>query len=293
MKTGKTAVALLAAALALAPFGATGAMEWPLLDATVLRNFGFNDRGRPGLGVVLAGRGDALAAAAGEVLFRFDPGAGGAARFPSPLGAWIAVDHGNGLVSVYARLGGLAAEGGASVAAGDAIGVAGVSGASGAEGGLFTLYDRRERRWVNPAMIAAPFPDALAPRIYRVRLRGEDGSTVDVVPGQSVAQGRHAVLVEVSDDLSGGRGTGLAPHRVVVSVNGAEEGRLALETIVARDGVALANRETPIPVGRVHGAFPAFEAAEAWLNRGQAIIEVVAWDVAGNSAVFVANVAVE
>ena len=289
----KPLAVLLAAALALAIGGALNAMEWPLPDAAVARNFGHSGGGRPSLGVELAGGGHALAAADGEVIFRSSGGAAGASRFPSPLGEWVAVDHGNGLVSIYARLGEIPPGASGRVGQGDPIAPAGSSGWSGMEGCLFMVYDRRERRWVNPAMIAAPMADGVAPQIHGVSLRGEDGSLAGVAPGLSVPQGRFGIVVHATDALSYGRGAGLAPHRIIASVNGAEVGRLALETISARDGAMLSSREEPVPAGRVYAHFPALEAAEAFLSRGQAMLEVIAQDIAGNSSSFVANISVE
>lgn len=315
---------VLAAAMALAA-AALPAMEWPLPGAAVARNFGFNDGGRPGLGVALSGSGYALASGPGEIVFSSaggSSGPGGAARFPSPLGVWAAVDHGNGLVSIYARLGSLGSGGaeegpggegsgaedqglgqGArrgvfeapfAVAQGDPIGAAGSSGWSGGGAGCyFMVYDRRERRWVNPAMVASPLPDAVAPQIHWAQLRAEDGSAAPVAPWQSVAQGRHGVVVSATDALSGGLGSGLAPHRIIVLANGAEIGRLSLETISARDGAMMVSRSGQAPARGVFAPFPAFEAGEAWLNRGQAIIEVIAQDIAGNYARIVAQITVE
>jgi hypothetical protein len=77
-------------------------MDWPSRDAVMIRNFGFNDRGRPVLGVVFEGEGQVLAANEGELIFSRTWG-DTASRLPSPLGAWSAVDHGDGMVSVYSR----------------------------------------------------------------------------------------------------------------------------------------------------------------------------------------------
>jgi len=283
----------LAAFLALSLCASAAAMEWPLPGATVVRNFGFNDRGSPTLGVVFAGGGEVLAAGSGEVIFRYGSGSGAASRFPSPLGAWTAVDHGNGLVSIYARHGDDGSPPGFRVEQGSPIAPAGVSGWSDQEGCYFMLYDRRERRWVNPSMIVAPFPDAVSPQIHGIQLLGENGELVPLVPWQTVAQGRYGIVVNATDALSGNMGNGLAPHRIISSVNGTEVGRLSLETIGAREGVMLVNRGAQVPARRVYAPFPAFEAGEVWLTRGQAIVEVIVEDIAGNSGRVVAQIIVE
>ncbi|MCL2193478.1 MAG: M23 family metallopeptidase [Treponema sp.] len=275
---------------------ALSAMEWPLLDATVVRNFGFNDRGRPTVGVVLAGYGEVLAAGSGEVIFSFSGANSAASRFPSPLGAWTALDHGNGLVSIYARYYDHYDAIGSDrlrVEQGTPIAIAGASGWSEQDGCYFMLFDRRERRWVNPAMIITPFPDTIVPQIHGIQLMNEDGVLVGISPGQSVTQGMYGIVVNATDALSGNRGNFLAPHRIISSVNGTEVGRFSLETISARDGVMLINRGLQVPARRVYAPFPAFEAGEAWLNRGQAILEIIVQDIAGNSSNIVAHIFVE
>jgi len=268
------------------------AMEWPLQDATVVRNFGFNERGRPTVGVVLAGDGEVLASGSGEVIFSFS-GSNTASRFPSTLGAWMAVDLGNGLISIYARYYDADGPAPSRVDLGAPIATAGASGWSTQEGCYFMLFDRRERRWVNPAMIVTPFQDTLVPQIHGIQLLAEDGTLVNIVPGQSVIQGMYGIIVNASDALSGNRGNSLAPHRIISSVNGTEVGRLSLETISVRDGVMLINRSAQVPARRVYAPFPAFEAGEVWLNRGQAILEIIVQDIAGNSSRTVAHIFVE
>jgi len=284
---------LFFASLTLVLCGTLPAMEWPLPDAVVVRNFGFNYQGTPTTGLVFAGDGDVLAVGDGEVIFHFSPGSGSASRFPSPLGAWMAVDHGNGLMSIYARYEDAGAPVSLRVAQGSPVARAGVSGWSQQEGCYFMLYDRRERRWVNPSMILAPFPDTINPQIHGIQLLGENGNLVGVFPGQSIVQGRYGIVVNATDALSANRGSFLAPHRIISSVNGTEVGRLSLETISARDGLMLVNRGEQVPSRQVYASFPAFEAAEAWFNRGQAILEIIVQDIAGNSSTVVAHILVE
>jgi len=287
------------ALLGAAAFAGVQAMEWPLPGATVAGNFGLNDRGRPLLGAVLSGEGEVLAAADGEVVFAFrdgDPRMSRASGFPSALGSWTAVDHGSGLVGVYARHGGHLASGSPRVWQGEPLALAGSPGV------FFMILDREERRWVNPAMLAAPLPDAVPPQILGIWLADGLLGARQVFPpwaaaqeaaqgAPPIAQGRHSVVVAVTDALSAGMGTLLAPHLIVVSVNGAEAGRLTLDAAGARDGALTVSRGSPTPAREVY-RFHGFEAADAWFSRGQAVIEVVAEDLAGNRTVAVAFVPV-
>ena len=258
------------------------AMDWPLPDADMVRNFGFNDRGRPALGTVFEGEGPICAAEEGEVIFT-SSGRGPASRLPSPLGAWTAIDHGDGLVSVYGRYND---ESGprqfSRVGRGVPIATAGRSGWSRRDGFYFMLYDRKERRWVNASMVITPFPDTAPPQILGIQLRNSDGRLFEGAQLRSVNQGRYTIMVNTVDNREA-RGVPLAPHRIVCSVNGEEAGSLSFETISVRDGVLVINRSGLIPALRVYAGFPGFEAGEVNLSRGQAILEIIVQDIAGNS----------
>ena len=78
------------------------AMSWPSESAALIRNFGANAEGSLVLGMVFAGQTEILAAEAGEVIFSRSKN-DTASRLPSPFGAWTAVDHGDGLITIYSR----------------------------------------------------------------------------------------------------------------------------------------------------------------------------------------------
>ena len=256
------------------------AMDWPSRDAVLIRNFGWNDRGRPVLGMIFDGDGEVLAAETGEVIF--SRGANDtASRLPSPLGTWTALDHGDGLISIYSRYGDeniLSAQ----VEKQSPIAVTGISGWSGRKGFYFILYDRRERRWINPAMIITPVQNTRPPQILAVDLRNAQGLPVTTAQLRNLSQGRYTVCVATTN-AARVRENLLAPYRIVCSINGAEAASLNFEAISARDGVLMVYRNGLVPVKQVYANFPAFEAAEVFLNRGQASLEIIVQDIAGNS----------
>ena len=258
------------------------ALEWPLPNAVMVRNFGFNERGRPSLGTVFQGEGDIHAAGDGEVIFS-STGKEIASRLPSPLGAWTAVDHDDGLISVYARYRNETGNRSMSrVGRGVSIAEAGSSGWSRKNGFYFVLYDRKERRWVNASMVITPFPDTAPPQIVGIQLRRTDGRLLEGGQLRNLSQGRYTIMVNTVDTLEP-KGLPLAPHRIVCSVNGEEAGALSFETICARNGMLMVSRNALIPAERVYASYPAFEAGEVQLSRGQAILEVIVQDIAGNS----------
>ncbi|MCL2044057.1 MAG: peptidoglycan DD-metalloendopeptidase family protein [Treponema sp.] len=260
-------------------------MEWPLPEAELIRNFGYNDRGRPVLGFVFEGDGQVLAADTGELIFsRSEKNT--ASRLPSALGAWSAIDHGDGLVSIYGRYKDEdTVQPRQRVNTGMPVATAGRSGWSGRDGLYFMLYDRRERRWVNASMVINPLPDTQPPQIFGVQLRNTGNMTedrvIEVNQLRNIGQGRYAVSVNTIDTQFESRGLPLAPHRIVCSINGEEVGVLSFETISTWDGRLMVNRNGLFPAQRVY-ANP-FEIAEVQFNRGQAQLEIIVYDIAGNS----------
>jgi hypothetical protein len=256
-------------------------MDWPSPSAQVIRNFGWNDRGLPRLGSSFAASGTLRAAETGELLFARRE-TDSASRLPAPLGTWIALDHGEGLISIYSRFD----DRGVTqipdqVRKNTSLGNAGISGWANQEGFYFALFDRKERRWVNPSMIITPFEDTTAPLIQSVALKNAEGQIIDPALNRNIRQGRYTVSVYATDTQN--QATILAPHRIVCSVNGTEIGALNFETYSARDGVLLVYRNGLVPVKQIYAPYPAFEAGEVWLNRGQATLEIIAQDIAGNS----------
>jgi hypothetical protein len=262
------------------------AMSWPSETAALVRNFGANDRGKPVLGMVFTGGDAVLAAEKGEVIFSRgvnDNGSKGndVSRLPSPFGAWIAVDHGDGLISIYSRCQDIASL--TYVEKNEQVASSGISGWSSQSGFYFLVYDRRERRWVNPAMIVTPQTETRPPQILSVELRNSQGNTVQ---SRELSQGQYTILVNATT-AAATRGSIFAPQRIACSVNGAEVGFLNFEAISARDGVLMAFRNGLVPAKQIYDNFPFFEAANVFLSRGQANLEVIVQDVAGNSRSYV------
>ena len=252
------------------------AMNWTCEGAALIRNFGSNNRGRPALGMVFGGYTEVLAVENGEVIFSrgMDDTA---SRLPSPLGAWTAVDHGDGLISIYCRY---ADENRTftQVEKSQPIASMGISGWSAQNGFYFVVYDRRDRRWINPALIITPLREVGPPQILSVELRNAEGLPVQ---SRNLSQGRYTILVNAT--TSAVRETFLAPQRIVCSVNGAEAGSLNFEAISSRDGVLMVYRNGLVPARQIYANFPSFETADVFLNRGQANLEVIVQDIAGNS----------
>ena len=260
----------------------TFAMDWPVESGQVINNFGMNAQGLPNLGISYAGSSGVYASADGELLFQRREG-DIASRLPSPLGSWIAIDHGDGIISIYSRFNdSLYPNLPVNIERGHILGETGISGWSSRAGLYFQLFDRRERRWINPSMIITG-TDARAPLIHSVFLRDSYGNLYNPSSALTISQGRYVVIVNANDTVLTANDIPLAPYRITCILNGTEAGVLLFETYSARDGQLMVNRNGLVPVRQVFSPIPAFEAAELWFSSGQTTLEIIVQDIAGNT----------
>jgi hypothetical protein len=235
--------------------------------------------GKPVLGMVFSGGTDILAAETGKVIFSRQKG-DTVSRLPSPLGSWTAIDHEDGLISIYSRYGEEKHQS-MQIERQSTIASTGTSGWSSQNGFYFILYDKRERRWINPEMIITPVRVSRPPQIISVNLRNAQGVLVNSAQFGNLSQGRYKITVATTGLNM--RENLLAPYRIHCSINGAEVGHLNFEAISARDGTLMVYRNGLIPARQIYGHYPAFETAEVYLNSGQATLEIIVQDIAGNS----------
>ena len=278
------AMIVISVVLAGSLSGTLDAMSWPSEDAVLLGNFGYNDNGRPVLGMIFGGGTEILAAEKGEVIFAFDNN-NNASRLPSPLGAWVAIDHGDGLISIYSRFTDKISGGTiplTNVGKSQPIAAPGISGWSQRDGFYFLIFDRRERHWINPAMIVTPVLNMRPPQILSASIIDNQGIQAQF---NNLSQGRYTINVNAVSPagVPAAPGNNLAPQRIICMINGAEAGSLNFEAFSARDGVLMVYRNGLVPAKQVYGAFPAFEAAEVSFSRGQYNMEIIVQDIAGNS----------
>ncbi|MDR1095146.1 MAG: M23 family metallopeptidase, partial [Spirochaetaceae bacterium] len=257
------------------------AIDWPIPDIVPERNFAQNDGGAPLLGMSFVSEGPIYAAEQGETVFARSTGER-VSGLPSPLGSWIAVDLGDGLVNIYARYAESAEYLSAHIEKQQIIAQSGKSGANDKNGFYFSFFDRKEHRWINPAtVILNPFPDTRPPAIGAVRLQNSDGGMVNIAQTRTIKQGRYAIFVETSDTYDGGAQP-LAPNSIASFVNGTEAGILVFENFSARNGLLMVYRNTLLSANRIYAVPNAYEAGEFWFPRGIAILELIVGDRAGN-----------
>jgi hypothetical protein len=274
-------------------------MEWPAPEEGMRVNFGANEGGYPSLGAVFESEGAVAAADDGELVLDWTDGTK-ASRLPSPLGEWAAFDHGGGLVGVYGRLGGERPRVSEKVKRGEAIAAAGVSGWTARRGFYFSVFDRKERRRINPTALTANRRADAPPEIRSVRLR-RGGQTIALTGRNAVRRGNYGVLVDAAVSPPAALGTArrspavsFAPARIVLLLNGLEVDALDFDSLSASGGVLLSRRKEPVPAAKVYSAFPGFEAGEIFFPGGQqATLEVIVSDFEGNSRSAVYRILVE
>jgi len=258
-------------------------MEWPIQDGNPVSNFGWNDSGQAALGNIFEGNGEITAIDNGELIF-FQFGYNSASRLPAPLGSWIALDHTEGgLISIYSRISNEKISIPNFIEKDMVLGMAGRSGWSNRQGVYFSLFDRKERRWVNPAMIVSPLQDTRAPIIHSVMLQNAERRSFDLAQVRNISQGRYSISAVVTDTRLSPNENPLAPYRITCVMNGIEVGTLNFETYSSRDGVLMVHRNGLVPVKQVYAPIPGFEIGEILLTRGQVILDIIAYDIAGNS----------
>ena len=257
-------------------------MEWPVTGGTISKNFGYNDEGTPILGVNFRAESAVNAAEQGELLF-YSEGNDNASGLPPVLGAWLALDHSGGIIGIYSRMERDNPEIPDLVEKSAPLGMSGVSGWSEEKGVYFSLFDRKERRWINPAMIITPLPESRQTMTLSVKLRNNEGRLLDLAQARTVSQGRYTILVEAAQVFQGQNRNPLSPFRIICSVNGTEIGRLNFETYSARDGVLMVYKNGLFPVKQIFSPYPAFELGDTGFTRGQVTMEVIAQDAEGNS----------
>ncbi|MDR1149604.1 MAG: hypothetical protein LBK66_13330 [Spirochaetaceae bacterium] len=257
------------------------AIDWPSETAVVTSNFGESDMGRPMLGDTFRAEGPLTAIENGEIIFRrrvVSP----ASRFVSTLGDMAVVDHLDGLISIYSRAElpqtAMRKTSDTGVGAASVIAEAGVSGWSKTKGFYLSIFDRKDRRWVNPALVIPPRPDTRPPLIRSVKLKNRDNQMIDLAASRLIRQGSYTIVVH-AEDSTDTAGTLLMPMRIICSVNGVEAGVLAFETFSARDGVLMMFRNGLVPVSQVYAYAPAVEVGEVFFNRGQVTLEIIVQDI--------------
>jgi len=268
------------------------AMDWPNTEEKLRSDFGHNDSGRPNVGLIFVAQGAVKSIDAGELVFVRES-SDSMTALPTPLGSWVAIDHSDGLRSLYGRLEAFDKMSTKTlVEKGTVLGSVGRTGYSSENGFYFSLYDSQEQRWLNPSMVASPRPDKKAPQIRSTILVNSDKTPFNLSQIRTIRQGSYRILVDVVDTEDQGLSPS-APQRILCMINGEERGALHLETIAVKEGKLVVNQLVPTPAASAYAQAPAFDLGEARLTRGRSLIEIIARDASGNERISTYNLNVE
>ncbi|MDR0403141.1 MAG: hypothetical protein LBH35_06080 [Treponema sp.] len=258
------------------------AMDWPLENGILVSNFGLNERGTVLQENTFRASGPVYPSSAGELVF-YQDSSNSASRFPSPLGSWTALDHGDNIVGIYSRFEDEKRDSITTIVERETmIGRTGKSGWTDEEGFSFAFFDRKERRWINPSIIIPPLDDDRPPVIRQVELRGVSGVSVNPAQTRTIAQGAYSVYVDAYDTISAS-GETLAPNRIICTVNGSGVEELKFEFTAVKNGKRMVYRNGLTPAGQVYHSWPGYEAGNVRFSRGQVTLVIEVWDIAENS----------
>ncbi|MDR2660078.1 MAG: hypothetical protein LBC27_08875 [Spirochaetaceae bacterium] len=259
------------------------AVDWPLEGAVMTSNFGKSDMGHPMLGDSFRAEGVINTIENGELIFRRGVKSS-SSRFTSPLGFMTALDHGDGLISIYSRAEALQSPPQKQFIVSTPVAAAGTSGWTKTKGFYLSIFDRKDRRWVNPSLVIPVRPDTRPPAIRSVRLKSRDNQMIDLAASRTIRQGAYTIIVHTEDTVLNDSDPPLMPMRIICSVNGVEASVLAFETFSARDGVLMLFRNGLVPASQIYAYAPAVEAGEVFFNRGQVTLEIIVQDIAALSS---------
>jgi len=267
------------------------AMDWPSRNGVLISNFGSNDRGTAVQFSTFRADGPIYPAEVGELVF-YQDASNSASRFPSPLGSWMSLDHGDNLIGIYSRFKNSDSPSITIAEKNTIIAASGRSGWSSEDGFSFAFFDRKERRWINPSILITPLEDTRPPVIRGVELRSASGAMVNPANVRTIAQGTYTIYVDAYDTIAP-TGEILAPNRIICTLNGAEERELKFEFLIAKDGRRMTNRNGLESAETVYRSYPGFELGAIRFSRGQATLVIEARDIAENSRSVTYRLAIE
>jgi hypothetical protein len=259
-----------------------GAIDWPTQTGELVRDFGSNDGGTASVGETFVGTGPVHAAGGGELVFKQDSSTL-ANRLPSPLGAWVAVDQGDGIVGIYGRMENPRDfQTPIQMEKGTILGTMGKTGWTGATGFYFSLYDRGERQWINPALVLTPNPNERPPMVRGLYLVTPEGTKINAAQTKQIRQGAYRLLVDFGESRGAAKTYALIPLRTQWYINGVAQGLLLLETLETKNGQRMVTENKKKAVDQVYQDDQTIDMGTGLFNRGKATLEISIRDKAGN-----------
>jgi len=249
-------------------------LDWPVADRVITGTFG-EDRGDHFHNGIDIGGGaqDVRPVLPGELVFRWDE-ASDYSSLPRGLGTFVALRHGQGLVTLYAHLqNGSLGPPRTSYQPADRLGVIGETGDASGPHLHFAVFDEEAGSAVNPLLFLPPLAARQPPVIRRVfALVGE--RRLPLENGAVLPPGKVRILAEafvLREDVS--FAWPMAPARLSVSLDGREVSRISFDALqVAHGRSVLSGSE--LSHGQVYESDGALICAEVALSPGDSRLTV-------------------
>ena len=260
--------------------------QWPVRNIVLTATFGesrwthFHD------GVDLGGgEQDIFPIDEGEVLFRFEekhkPGA-----IPSGLGSFIVLEHNQRIRSLYAHL-----KADTMITSSDRVSKEDVIGTVGETGGSYgkhlhlSVIDSDYKQIINPLVVMPSLIDSQRPRIENLYFL-EEGELIPLEQGMSFQGGERSIYLEghdISQDVSYFQP--IAPYGIFLYVNGRELVSFTFEGIRRGSESNVLVRSDDISFEELYYDDWIFNLGNVHFLPGEALIEVIVTDLAGNEAI--------
>ncbi len=258
------------------------ALDWPTIQSSLASNFGSNEDGRALVGIGFRGDEPIRASDFGEIIFNSDTQQL-IHRFPQPLGAWTALEHEDGIISLYSRYAPKTEKRSEKrLEKASIVANSGISGWSNSSGFFYAVIDRLAGRWVNPALISPLRPDNTQPIIEQVLLIGRDNAILNPKTARTIRQGYYRVVIEAKDNEEKNLPLSLGPQEISCFVNGIEEQTLRMDYFSAKDGEFLIPGNPVRSVNEVFLPKKQYQLGEIRLNRGRSSLQIHVRDIVGN-----------
>jgi hypothetical protein len=217
----------------------TAAFDWPLSRFRMNSTFGTPRDNYFQFGIhFFATEASVFSIARGEVVF-FQKDKNPSGGMPTPLGNLIAVEHSEGLESIYSNLGSLSdavTRSTKEIAARTLLGTAGKSGIAPFPGLFLGVFDTKTAQWVNPLLVLPSRSDGMAPAILSMALTN-DGHESILGKVAEIAQGSYTISAEVKD-MSGSPEafSQSAPFEIQLMVDGKDVAKKVFDLLWWKDG---------------------------------------------------------
>ena len=284
MAAGKRICVVLAVFLLFSR--AAAAFEWPVEDVSLVSTFGQDRWGDYLKGIELHSPLDRVEAVeAGEVIFFSNETGGSPHKQGSGLGNMVVVQHERNIRSVYGHLSSPFLNGSVLFSADQELGKIGSTGMTEGRFLYLQIIDSEVSRFVNPLLSLPSVADKVRPSIEEIVLEYDDDEHI-LRKGMSAPQGRcrlHLRAYDTSTALKMFKP--MSVYSVKLYINGEERQSFSFESLAIENGRVVPAGRSDLSHEALYGEGKGISLGFVTLQPGEAVIEVVVADFAGNEKI--------